>query len=91
MNYQIKTFLKRERKIAEYAVEMRANKKDWYVLKYNTKTTEYNNEIVFKTLNEAYKEFMNTNPTCLDERIELIFSPDRDDTVFSDNIVVNYK
>ena len=91
MNYQIKPLIKGEKEAINYAIKLRANKKDWYVLKYDTRTTEYNNEIVFKTLAEAYDEFVKSEPSYLDERIELIFAPEENDVLFGDNMVINYK
>jgi len=90
---EIKTLgnCKTDKQIAEAAVKERADVKDWYVLKYDTKTTEYNNEIVFKTLDEAVKEFSETEPSYADERIELIFAPEIDDPDYGDNVVINYK
>jgi len=73
------------------AISERADKKDWYVLKYDVKTTVYNNEIVFKTLDEADEEWKKTEPSYQDERIELIFSPEKDDPEFGDNLLIKYK
>ena len=73
------------------AVQSRADEKDWYVLKYDVVSTEYNNTIVFKTLGQAYKEFMETESSYPEERIELIFAPEAGDPDFDENIVVNYK
>lgn len=73
------------------AVQSRADEKDWYVLKYDMCTTDYNNQIVFKTMGDAWKEFLETESSYPEERIELIFSPQEDDPDFGDNIVVNYK
>lgn len=78
----------------EYALEAvhnRCNEKDWYVLKYDVVTTEYNNTIVFKTLAEAYTEFLKTESSYPEERIELMFAPQMGDEEFDDNIVINYK
>jgi hypothetical protein len=82
---------KTDKKIAKAAVKARAEVKDWYVLKYDTETTAYNNEIVFKTLDEAVKEFSETEPSYKNERVELIFAPEDGDPDFGDNVVVNYK
>jgi len=82
---------KTDKQIAKAAVKERANVKDWYVLKYDTETTEYNNEIVFKTLDEAVKEFNETEPSYKNERVELMFAPEDGDPDFGDNVVVNYK
>ena len=73
------------------AISERADKKDWYVLKYDVKTTEYNNEIVFKTLDEADEEWKKTKPSYQDERIELIFSPEENDPEFGENLLIKYK
>ena len=82
---------KTDKKIAKAAVKARANVNDWYVLKYDTETTAYNNEIVFKTLDEAVKEFKETEPSYKNERVELMFAPEDGDPDFGDNVVVNYK
>ena len=73
------------------AISERADKKDWYVLKYDVKTTEYNNEIVFKTLDEAEEEWKKTEPSYQNERIELIFSPEENDPEFGENLLIKYK
>lgn len=73
------------------AISERADKKDWYILKYDVKTTEYNNEIVFKTLDEAEEEWKKTEPSYKDERIELIFSPEENDPEFGENLLIKYK
>lgn len=73
------------------AITERGNEKDWYMLKYDVKTTEYNNDIVFKTLDEANEEWKKTKPSYPDERIELIFAPTQDDPKFKDNVLVKYK
>ena len=73
------------------AISERGDEKDWYVLKYDVKTTKYNNEIVFKTLDEADEEWKKTEPSYLGERIELIFSPKENDPEFKDNILIKYK
>lgn len=73
------------------AISERADKKDWYVLKYDVKTTEYNNEIVFKNLDEAEEEWRKTKPSYRDERIELIFSPEENDPEFGENLLIKYK
>ena len=91
MNINVLTNLDVDHKEAIKAVQSRADEKDWYVLKYDMCTTDYNNKIVFKTLGEAWQEFLQTESSYPEERIELIFSPQADDPDFGDNIVVNYK
>ena len=88
---EIKALNHYEQSTAESAVESRADKLNWYVLKYDTVSTEYNNTIEFKTLSDAWEEFQRTDSSYPNERIELIFSPYEDDDEFGDNIVVNYK
>lgn len=73
------------------AINTRGDRKDWYVLKYDVETTAYNNEIAFKTLDEANEEWKKTEPSYKNERIELIFSPEEDDPEFGDNILIKYK
>jgi hypothetical protein len=91
MNINVLTNLDVDHKEAIQAVQSRADEKDWYVLKYDMHTTDYNNPIVFKTMGDAWKEFLETESSYPEERIELIFSPQDDDPDFEDNIVVNYK
>lgn len=91
MNINVLSNLDADRSSAIQAVQSRANEKDWYVLKYDVKTTDYNNRIVFKTMGEAWREFLETESSYPEERIELIFSPQVDDPEFGDNIVVDYK
>jgi len=91
MNINVLSNLDIDRASAIQAVQSRADEKDWYVLKYDMHTTDYNNQIVFKTMGEAWKEFLETESSYPEERIELIFSPQDDDPDFEDNIVVNYK
>ena len=91
MNINVLTNLDVDHKEAIQAVQSRADEKDWYVLKYDMCTTDYNNKIVFKTLGKAWQEFLKTESSYPEERIELIFSPQDDDPDFGDNIVVNYK
>jgi hypothetical protein len=91
MNINVLTNLDVDHKEAMKAIQSRADEKDWYVLKYDMCTTDYNNKIVFKTLGEAWQEFQETESSYPEERIELIFSPQDDDPDFGDNIVVNYK
>ena len=91
MNINVLTNLDVDHKEAMEAIQSRADEKDWYVLKYDMCTTDYNNQIIFKTLGEAWQEFQETESSYPEERIELIFSPQDDDPDFGDNIVVNYK
>lgn len=69
-------------------IENRKNELDWYVLKYDLKTTDYNNDIVFKTYEEALKEFNQTKSSYKDEKIEIIFSPQEDDPLYYDNELI---
>ena len=79
---EIKALNHYEQSTAESAVESRADKLNWYVLKYDTVSTEYNNTIEFKTLSDAWEEFQRTDSSYPNERIELIFSPYEDDDEF---------
>ena len=72
-------------------LELRGSELDFYVLRYDTKTTEYNNYIVFKTYENALKEFYDTEPNYKDERVELVFAPLIEDDEFLDNEVIIYK
>ena len=83
--------MNKDLEIVREAILKRADYKDWYVLRYNLKTTEYNNEIVFKTYNEAVEEFKNSLPNNEDERVELIFAPEKNDKEFFDNILIAHK
>ena len=80
-----------DQQTAVEAIKTRANKQDWYVLRYDMATTAYNNELVFKTLGGAQLEFEKTEASYPEERVELVFSPELGDPAFGDNIVVNYK
>ena len=82
-----------ERSYLEKAIKVCGTKLDWYVLKYDTVTTEYNNLIVFKTFADAYEEFRKTKPSYKNERIELMFAPDANDHKlgFEENSVACYK
>lgn len=60
----------------------------FYVLHYDIKTNKYLNEIVFKTLYEAVKEFTKAEPKIPQDRIELIYSS-LDEKI--DNVIVAYK
>ena len=73
------------------AITERANAKDWYVLLYNMETTEYDNEIVFMTLDEAYEEFAKHTASYDNQRVEIMFAPEDGDQEFSDNCVVKFK
>lgn len=53
----------------------RKNKQEYYVLHYDTKTNEYLNKIELKTLNIAFKEFINAKHINENDRIELIYAP----------------
>ncbi len=88
---EIKCLDNYEEETAHHAVEDRYQDKDWYVLRYDTETTEYYNEIVFQTFDEALKKFKKTKPTHKNERVELMFAPTEDDPEYFDNIVVKYK
>lgn len=90
-NVKIKPLWEADRKYIEEVIEKRANENDWYVLKYDVKTSEYNNKIVCKPLKEAWEEFEATEPSYDNERIELIFSPNLFDEDYKENAVVNYK
>ena len=72
-------------------IEKRKNYKDFYVLHYDTKTTEYHNEIVFMTLSDAIIEYLGNEPINVNDRVELVFSPEDDDEEFSDNVVLMSK
>lgn len=80
-----------EEETARHAVEDRYQDNDWYVLRYDTKTTEYYNEIVFMTFDKALAKFKRTKPTHENERVELMFAPEQSDPEYFDNIVVKYK
>ena len=75
----------------EEAVELRGNKPDWYILHYDIKTGEYEDDFNFKPLNEAIEEFKNAKHKNSNDRIELIFAPEDDDEEFGDNILVLIK
>lgn len=72
-------------------IESRKNKLDFYVLIYNTKTTEYLNDIVFQNYEEALKKFNATNTNDVDVVVEIIFSPKENDEEYFDNVVIRRK
>lgn len=57
---------------------------EWYVLIYNTKTTEYLNDIVCKPYIDAMIEYGLTEPTSPDIAVEVIYSPDPDNKEYID-------
>ena len=69
----------------------RGEDKDFYILRYDIETTEYNNRIVFKNFKDAASEFNISKPNYKNERVELMFSPEEDDLKYGDNIVLMYK
>jgi hypothetical protein len=73
------------------AIKDRRNNLDWYVLHYNTKTTEYMNEIEFMNYDDALEKFINEKPYSSDDRVELIFSPTEDDETYENNLVIDTK
>ncbi len=56
---------------------------EFYVLHYNTKTSEYGNEIVFKHFENAMHIYREEKPHNGDDRVELVYSP-----IKGDNIVI---
>jgi len=86
-----KTYLNINKKDADSIVNDRGNAKDFYVLRFDTKTTYYNNDIVFKEYDKALEEFMSTKPNYKDERVELIFSPMDNDELYGENEMIMYK
>ncbi len=73
------------------AVDNRKDYLDWYVLHYDVKTTGYNNDIVFKTFDEALDEYIQEKPFYKNDRVELMFAPAIDDKNFHNNIVIMSK
>ena len=88
---RIKTYKNIDQAYYDEILKYRSDDKDFYVLRFDTVTTYYNNEIVFKTYEEALEEFNNTNPDYKEERVELIFSPELEDVTFDDNEMLMYK
>lgn len=84
-------FSKENVEYAKKAIEERAEQKCWYVLHYDTHTTEYLNEIEFMTYEEACKKFKKEQSYTIADRVELMFAPFNDDEEFDHNIVVNNK
>ena len=70
----------------------RGHLNDWYVLRFDMKTTDYNNNIVFQNYQDAFEKFKGFEPRYKEERIELIFAPTEDDKTYKDNelIIVKY-
>ena len=72
-------------------INERGNELDFYVLIYNTKTTEYLNDIFFQTYQEALEKFYVTNAENQDVVVELIFSPQKNDKMYCDNVIIMRK
>ena len=72
-------------------IDKRDIKLDFYILVYNVITTEYLNEIIFQTYQEALKKFHETNITDANTVVEIIFSPQEDDKEYYDNVVIMRK
>ena len=73
------------------AIKKRSESFDWYVLHYDTKTTDYLNDIEFSTLKDAWEKFKEEEHYNESDRIEIIFAPEFADEEFEDNVVVTYK
>lgn len=76
---------------AKRIIDKRDIKLDFYVLVYNVITTEYLNEIVFQTYQEALKKFHRINIADANTVVEIIFSPQEDDKEYYDNVVIMRK
>lgn len=72
-------------------IDKRSQHKDFYVLHYNMVTTEYLNDIVFMTYDEAKALYEQSKSISVEDRVELIFAPADNDVEFSDNIVLESK
>lgn len=72
-------------------IKKRGNELDFYVLIYNTKTTEYLNDIIFQNYEEALKKFYATNANDVDVVVEIMFSPQKDDEEYYDNVLIMRK
>lgn len=72
-------------------INERGNELDFYVLVYNKKTTEYLNDIIFQTYQEALEKFYVTNTENQDVVVELIFSPQKNDKKYCDNVIIMRK
>lgn len=64
------------------------NKEEYYVLCYDTKTTTYHNEIIFRSLSNTIQEYFETTPLNEFDRVEIIYSPQIEE---GDNEVLTYK
>lgn len=72
-------------------IKERGKELDFYVLIYNTKTTDYLNSIEFQTYEDALKKFYITNTNNIDVVVEIMFSPQKDDEKYYDNVVIMKK
>lgn len=66
-------------------INTRQSELEWYVLHFNVLTTDYENEIIFTTYEEALAKFLKAKPYHCYDRIELIYSPMDQ---IKDNVVV---
>lgn len=66
-------------------INTRQNELEWYILHFNVLTTDYENEIIFTTYEEALNNFLKAKPYHCYDRIELIYSP-MDET--KENVVI---
>ena len=64
------------------------NKEEYYVLCYDTKTTTYHNEPIFRRLSDAIQEYFETTPLNEFDRVEILYFPPIED---GDSIVLTYK
>lgn len=72
------------------AVQNRSNAEVWQVVKHDM--TDWTGSVSkLKKLEDAYQEFLETDSTYSEERIDLMFVPNSDDEDFKDKIVVNFK
>ena len=79
-----------------YALDYCKENNEWYVLIYNTKTTEYLNDIICKPYEDAMTEYELTEPSSSDVVVEVIYSPDLNNKAYIDkfgeeNIIIAKK
>lgn len=72
----------------EDVVKNHSDKKWFYILHYDLKTTEYLNDIEFVDLKTVILQFDNAKQINKNDRIEIICSPDED---YGDNLVMAWK
>ena len=91
VDVEVKPLSPNDEEYVRDAIRNRSEHFDWYVLHYDTETTDYLNDIEFSNLKDAWEKFKGEEPMSKSDRVELIFAPEFSDDEFEDNVVVTYK